>query len=467
MVEKSELLRLAVFADLPGDQIDWFLSQCQEISLTAGDTYVHQGDPADSMFVILEGQLQGRGEFGGETIIFTSKTGDIGGLLPFSRMKFYTVSGRAITDSHLLRFPSSLFPQLVQKMPELTQRLVGLMSDRIREATRVEQQRDRLAALGKLSAGLAHELNNPASAARRATNQLRGILKQIKDASHELGARELTSTQKAEIEKLESSLIQRDEPPPDTLTMSALEDQLDALLRSHGQNDLWQLAANLARKGATPEVLESLFASLDADSARAALVRISSSLEVAGLLNEIESSTARISDLVRAIKEYTFMDQSPVQNVDIVKSLETTLTILHHKLKRGVAVERDYQPVPLMVDSFGSELNQIWTNIIDNAIDAMHGQGELRVKTYREDGCVVVEIGDNGPGISPDVQPHIFEPFFTTKGVGEGTGLGLDTVQRIVKKHQGTIQVISKPGDTRFLVFLPLAEAQVQKASKQ
>ena len=149
------------------------------------------------------------------------------------------------------------------------------------------------------------------------------------------------------------------------------------------------------------------------------------------------------------------MDQAPVQNVDIVKSLETTLTILNHKLKQGVAVQRDYQNVPLLVNSFGSELNQVWTNIIDNAIDAMHGKGELRVRTYRDDGCVVVEIGDNGPGISPDVQPHIFEPFFTTKGVGEGTGLGLDTVQRIVKKHRGNIQVTSKPGDTLFSSLAP------------
>jgi signal transduction histidine kinase len=148
-----------------------------------------------------------------------------------------------------------------------------------------------------------------------------------------------------------------------------------------------------------------------------------------------------------------------VQNVDIVRSLETTLTILNHKLKQGVVVQRDYLRVPLLVNSFGSELNQVWTNIIDNAIDAMHGKGELRVRTYRDDGCVVVEIGDSGPGISAELQPHIFEPFFTTKGVGEGTGLGLDTVQRIVKKHQGNIQVSSQPGDTRFQVWLPLAES--------
>jgi signal transduction histidine kinase len=459
MVDKSELRRVPVFTDLPDDQLDWFISQSQEMNLKAGDTYSRQGDPADAMFVILEGQLQGRGELAGDTVTFHLKAGDVTGVLPFSRMKQFTVGQRAETDGRALRFPASLFPELVQKMPELTKRLVGLMSDRIREVTRLEQQRDRLASLGKLSAGLAHELNNPASAAKRATSQLRGILKKIRDASVELGKRDLSPAQKSEIEKLEASFTQTDVVPPDPLTMSDLEDQIDSLLRSHGQDDLWMLAAGLARRNIKPEVVESLFANLDGDTARAALVRIAASVEVASLLHEIESSTSRISDLVGAIKEYTHMDQAPVQNVDVVKSLETTLTILNHKLKKGVAVQRDYQPVPFLVNSFGSELNQVWTNIIDNAIDAMHGQGELRIRTLRDGDCVLVEIGDNGPGIPDEVEPHIFEPFFTTKGVGEGTGLGLDTVQRIVKKHRGNIQVTSEPGDTRFQVWLPLAGA--------
>jgi len=459
MVDKSELLRVPAFADLPDDQIGWFISQAQELHLKAGDTYSRQGDPADAMFVILEGHLQGRGELAGEAVVFDLEAGDVTGILPFSRMKQFTVGGRAVTDSRAMRFPASLFPELVQRMPELTQRLVGLMSDRIREVTRLEQQQDRLASLGKLSAGLAHELNNPASAAKRAASQLRHMLKKIKDASVDLGKRDLSSAQKLEIEKLEASFTQSDVIPPDALTMSDLEEQIDSLLRSHGQDDLWMLAAGLARRNIKPEVVESLFANLDSGTARAALVRISASVEIASLLHEIESSTTRISDLVGAIKEYTHMDQAPVQNVDVIKSLETTLTILNHKLKQGVAVQRDYQPVPLLVNSFGSELNQVWTNIIDNAIDAMRGKGELRIRTYRDSDCVVIEIGDNGPGIPDEVQPHIFEPFFTTKGVGEGTGLGLDTVQRIVKKHRGNIQVSSKPGDTRFQIWLPLSGA--------
>jgi signal transduction histidine kinase len=458
MAENSELLRVPMFVDLPEDQISWFIAHAQELRLKPGEAYFRQGDPADAMFVILEGQLQARGEIGGETVVFAANPGDVTGVLPFSRMKQFTVGARALTDARVLRFPSSLFPELVQKMPELAQRLVGLMSDRIRETTRMEQQRDRLASLGKLSAGLAHELNNPASAAKRATSQLRDILIKIRNASHELGRRDLTPSQRSEIEKMEASFVQSNEIPPDPLSLSDLEEQIDSLLRSHGQNDLWQMAADLARKNVRPETLESLFASLPPDTARAALVRIAASVEIAALLNEIESSTTRISDLVGAIKQYTYMDQTPVQNVDIVKSLETTLSILNHKLKRGVAVQRDYQRIPLLVNSFGSELNQVWTNIIDNAIDAMGGQGELRLRTFREDDSVVVEIGDNGPGIPPEVKAHIFEPFFTTKGVGEGTGLGLDTVQRIVKKHHGNIQVASKPGDTRFQVWLPIAE---------
>src|SRR2546430_15687947 len=222
MIEKSELLRVPVFVDLPDDQIAWFLSEVQELRLQAGETYFRQGDPADAMFVVIEGQLQARGEIGGETVVFSAKPGDVTGVLPFSRMKQFPLDARATTDATVLRFPSSLFPDLVQKMAELTKRLVGLMSDRIRETTRMEQQRDRLASLGKLSAGLAHELNNPASAAKRAAGQLREVLTKIRDASHELGSRDLNPAQKSEIEKLEAYFLQHHEVPLDPLELSDL-----------------------------------------------------------------------------------------------------------------------------------------------------------------------------------------------------------------------------------------------------
>ena len=457
MADISELRRVDVFKGLPDDQLEWFLGQSTELQLKPGEAYVRQGTPADAMFVMLEGHFQARGEMSGQPFSFELEPGEITGVLPFSRMKIFPLNGRAVTTARALRFPAGLFPQLVQRMPELTTRLVAMMSDRIRETTRIEQQRDRLAALGKLSAGLAHELNNPASAAKRATSQLRDLILRVRNASVELGRRNLNAEQKSKIERVEDALLHSDVSPPDPLTASDLEEQMDSLLRSHGQNDMWQLAADLARRNFKPEMLEDVFATLDADSARAALVRISTSMEIFGLLKELESSATRISELVGAIKQYTYMDQSPVQNVDIVKTLETTLTILNHKLKKGITVQRDYQKIPLLVNSFGSELNQVWTNLIDNAIDAMKGQGELRVRTYREDDCVVVEVDDNGPGIPEAVLPHIFEPFFTTKPVGEGTGLGLDTVQRIVNKHRGNIEVDSVPGNTRFKVWLPIS----------
>ncbi len=189
-----------------------------------------------------------------------------------------------------------------------------------------------------------------------------------------------------------------------------------------------------------------------------ALIRIASLLTIAKLIDEIEISTKRISYLVQAIKEYSYMDQAAMKEVDLHQGLENTLTILNHKLKGGVTVTRDYDESLPRVCAFGGELNQIWTNLMVNAIEAMHGKGELRVRTARDLDRVLVEIGDNGPGIPSDVLPHIFEPFFTTKGVGEGTGLGLDAVGRIIRIHHGEIRVLSHPGDTRFQVFLPLTQ---------
>ena len=459
MVNAAELRRVAAFSDLPDIQIDWFLSHAEEILIQAGENFVRQGDPADWMFVFLEGAFQWRGEFGGDTVVLPAKAGDVNGVYPFSRMKKFTVGGRALSEGRLLRFPVSLFPELVQKMPELTTSLVAMMSDRIREGTRIEQQRDRLISLGKLAAGLAHELNNPAAAAIRATRQLEGMLTKIRDASFELGRRSPGNAQQSQIERVEVALTEANVSPPDPLSLSDLEDRLNTVLRTHGQDDTWQLSATLARCNMQPEALDSLLSNLDSVTAQAAVARIAASAESAVLLNVIRNSTSRISELVQTIKDYTYLDQARLQDVDVVRSLETTLTMLSHELRNGVSVRREYQPVPLLVDSFGSELNLVWTNLIQNAIDAMAGRGELRVRTFREDDYVVVEIGDNGPGIAPEVRSHIFEPFFTTKGVGEGTGLGLDTAQRIVRKHRGDIHVSSVPGDTRFQVWLPLAES--------
>jgi signal transduction histidine kinase len=372
-------------------------------------------------------------------------------------MKRFTVTGRALTDGRLLKFPAALFPELIQKMPELTATLVAMMSDRIREGTRIEQQRERLVSLGKLSAGLAHELNNPASAAKRAASQMRDALTRMRNANAGLWRLSFDDSERARIEDVETNLLRSGVARFEALALSDLEERLESILRSHGQDNSEDLSAALARCNMSPDALVSFLAELDPATARDAVMRIAATAELANLLNTIESSTSRISSLVQTVKEYTYMDQAPVQNVDVVRSLETTLGILTHRLEPHIDVKRDYQPIPLLVNTVGTELNQVWTNIIENAIDAMPGQGELQVRTFREDNFVVVEISDNGSGIPPAIMPHIFDPFFTTKGVGEGTGLGLNTVQTIIRKHGGNVQVDSKPGDTRFQVWLPFA----------
>ena len=455
MISSTELRRAEAFDDLPDDQIEWFLSHVQEVSLHAGEAFVRQGDPADWMFIFLEGVFQWRGEFGGETVSLPAQAGDVSGVFPFSRMKRFTVTGRALTDGRLARFPAALFPELIQRMPGLTTRLVAMMSDRIREGTRIEQQRDRLISLGKLSAGLAHELNNPASAAKRAGGQMRHALAKMRSATSELWRRPLDDSDKARIEEVEASLLQTEVAPSHGLTLSDLEETLDSILQSYGLTDSWDLSAALARRNMPPDTLTSLLTDLDLSTAHAALARIAASAELSTLLSTIESGTERISNLVQTIKEYTNLDQGPVQNVDVARSLETTLGTLAHILQPKIEVQRAYEPVPLLVNAPGTELNQVWTNIIGNAIEAMQGEGELRVRTFCEDHYVVVEIGDCGPGIPPEIKPYIFDPFFTTKGVGEGTGLGLNTVQTIVRKLGGNIHVSSKPGDTRFQVRLP------------
>jgi signal transduction histidine kinase len=462
VISSVDLRGVAAFSDLPDDQIEWFLGHAEEASLRSGETFVRQGDPADWMFIFLEGRFQWSGEFGGDMVSIPVEAGEVSGVFPFSRMKRFTVTGRALTDGRLSKFPVARFPELVQRMPELTTRLVAMMSERIREGTRIEQLRDRSTSLGKLSAGLAHELNNPASAARRAADQMRHMLAKLRDANSELWRLAIDDPDKAKIDKarieeVETSLLQSRAVRLDGLALSDLEEQLNSILTSYGHADSWELSSSLAKCNMPPDTLTSLLARFDARTARPALTRIAASAELSILLSTVENCCSRISNLVRTVKEYTYMDQTPVQDIDVAQSLDTTLGALAHILQPGIEVKRIYEPVPLLVSAAGTELNQVWTNLVENAVDAMAGRGELRIETFREDNSVVVEITDSGSGIPAEIRPYIFDPFFTTKGVGEGTGLGLNTVQTIVRKLGGNIRVTSKPGDTCFQVRLPAA----------
>jgi signal transduction histidine kinase len=457
---RDDLRTVAVFHDLPDEQLDWFLDHSTEVRLAPGDIFVRGGEPANRMTVVLDGELQVRLE-GSSEEVFTIEAGTVSGLLPYSRMTIFPGTGTALRPSRILVFPATLFDELLRNLPELGRKLVATMVDRARETTRREQQRDRLAALGKLSAGLAHELNNPAAAARRTAQRLRTAVDDFRTSVSQLEGIQLTDGERSAVETFETSCCTA-VPETDVLKASERQDEIEAILHRHGIQDGWQYTSSLAESGVQPAPLNLMLGGVRRTVAEPILKRVSALVEINDLLVELENSTTKISDLVRAIKEYSYMDQAPVQDVDLTKGLEDTLTIMAHKLKKGVTIKRDYYAKPLLVNSYGSELNQVWTNIIDNAVDAMHGEGELRIRTFLERDCTVVEIGDSGPGISPDIQSRIFEPFFTTKGVGEGTGLGLDTTLRIVRKHRGSINVISIPGDTRFQVRLPAATFAVR-----
>lgn len=463
--DKVEALReIAVFADLPEDQLRWFADQTEERRLATGEVLFRKGDPPNWMAIYLEGEMHAyRNDDQHDGYVYIARAGDpasqVSGMLPFSRMTNFSATGRAVMPTRMLLFPVQKFPEMLQRMPVLAQRLVGIMSDRVRETTKADQQRDKLMALGKLSAGLAHELNNPAAAATRAANDLLCTLEELRAADLRLCRHDLGPEQRAAIAEFEKAAIEHEAnaQPMNSLALSDLEDEVNTWIEKRGLEEGWNLAATLVEAGVKAEALELLANKIEAHALGDVLTRIVAQLSAAKLTGEIKNSTARISELVGAIKEYTYMDQAAVQQVDLHKGLENTLVILKHKLKKkNIKVVREYAPEMPLIKAAGSELNQVWTNLIDNAIDAMSEGGTLKVRTRQEPTDVMIEIRDNGAGIPDEMRARIFEPFFTTKGVGEGTGLGLDTVSHIVRKHRGNIRFESKPGDTCFQVRLPL-----------
>ncbi len=451
----EQLRKVAVFSDLSQEDLLWFVSKCQELRVAPGDIVMREGDKAEFMIVMLEGEIRARAEHGpADGPVFTMSGGEVSGMLPFSRLKVVSVTGRAVVPSHYLAFHVWHFEEMFHRLPELVRRLVGLLADRVRSVTRQEQQHEKLAALGKLSAGLAHELNNPSAAARRSAAALRDCLARLRSAARStaIGPDDCAKLAQTE-EQIRSSL--KPAQFKDEFTRVEREEAIQSWLESHNVAEPWKLAPQLADANLTDADL-ARFAAAAGASVSPELTRFATLLEMDRIAEELEHSSARISDLIKAIKEYSYMDQAPVQEVDIEHSLETTLTIMHHKLKRGITVAREYAPNLPKVMANGSELNQVWTNLIDNAADAMNGTGTLTIRAARENDFVLVEIADNGPGIPAEVKSRIFDPFFTTKGVGEGTGLGLDIVNRIVKNARGQVNVISAPGDTRFQIRIPI-----------
>jgi signal transduction histidine kinase len=454
-----------VFADLPDIDLAWLADHMEELRLEAGEVIARAGDPIEYLIIILDGEMQVELPDEPGTPRFIARKGQVTGALPFSRSKNFVGTARAALPLHALRLHSRHFPEMLQHIPVLAQRLVGVMSDRIREATRIETQRDKLMALGKLSAGLAHELNNPAAAAQRAAKSLKEAMDNVRGASLRLLAHPLSSEQRQAIVQFEREVTERvaekSDSHADPLELSDREAEITECLEAHNVAEPWKIAAPLAEANADPKKMEALRVVVGDEVIGDALRRVASVVTIFGLIHEIDNSTKRISELVTAIKRYSYMDQASLQEVDLREDLDNTLKIFGHWLKKTITVTREYDPDLPRVCAYGSELNQVWTNLIDNAIDAMNGQGELRIRARRDLDAVCVEIGDTGPGVPPEIKSRIFDPFFTTKSVGEGTGLGLDTVMRIVQKHHGAIEVKSKPGDTRFLVRIPLRQPRV------
>lgn len=454
----QELYQIPLFEGISETELQWLVDHSHEVHLKPGDCFFRENEPVRQFYIVLEGELQVTRSFNGSrTVLGTTPRGIIGGELDLLNGTVSHVNACAILPSRMMVFEADSFRQLFAACPLVGTRILQTAAQRMAGIATATKNQEKMAALGKLSAGLAHELNNPAAAAHRAAKTLHEALPALQAHALNLNSVETDSQQLERLAAFQQQVIGRatNNPWLSSVEQADREDEIGAWLDQHGVSQPWEMAATFVSAGLTIDDLAGLLEPISAECTGDVLAWLHNTLYVAGLLNEIEQSTHRISDLVAAVKAYTYMDQAPVQEVDIHKGLENTLTVLNHKLKK-VTIIREYDSDLPPVQGRGGELNQVWTNLIDNAIDAINGEGKLWLITRCENNFAMVEIADNGPGIPPEVMPRLFEPFFTTKEVGVGSGLGLDIVYRIIAQHDGSIDIQSEPGHTRFIVRLPV-----------
>ena len=455
------LKKVGPLHDLKESEFEWLATHGTEVFAESGAVVFREGDPATTMWILLKGEVYVRREHGGPAALFIGRSGLITGLMPFSRMKAYGGLGYTSAPTWVLEYDRSLFPEMLQAIPSLTQTFVGILLDRVREITRMEQQSEKLNALGKLAGNLAHELNNPASAAQRSAA---GVLEELRVYGHErfnLGRLCLSTENSEKVQAWEDQVRAEAKRlgAPATPEQTSREEQIVRWLQQHDIQESWHIAPELAEFGLVPAQLETLTGFLDPGAMAVVLSQFTSSLRTERIAEAMIDSTARIFDLIRAIKDYSYMDQMPIQEVDVPQSLENTLAMVASRLRK-VEVVRDYEPNLPPVSAYGRELNQVWTALIENALDAIQNEGQIRLLVRTAGDMLLIEVWDNGPGIPVELQGRIFEPFFTTKAPGSGLGLGLDAVSRIVRMHRGYVTVQSKPGSTCFQVRLPLQTVQ-------
>jgi len=464
----EDLRRISLFEGLSDEELRRVVEEGSEKVVPAGEVNGREGEPVEHLYVILDGDLRiTKQADGGEIVINTYTPGSFFAEVPLLAGTPFLASGRALTDCRMFLIPNQTFRHMLTEHPSFSNMILETMAERVQILQSVAGQREKLNSLGTLAAGLAHELNNPAAATRRSASDLRACTADLRALGWRLAnaaARgDLNISSLDGLERAVRETLARVEASPavsfDALEESVREEEIALWLEDQGLSDCWELAPTFAGAGLDIEGLEAVAEVAPPHLRPDALRYLEAAVEVAGLLDEVEGSAGRVSEIVGTMEGYSYMDRAPVQDVDVNHSLRDTLSVLVHRLN-GVEVERDLDPNRPRVTAHGAELNQVWTSLIDNAVDAVsggEGSGRIWIRTGCEGDRVLVEVSDNGPGIPEEIRGRIFEPFFTTKEVGAGTGLGLDVSYRVVVgRHGGDIHVVSEPGDTRFEVRLPV-----------
>ncbi|KAA3439417.1 ATP-binding protein [Rufibacter hautae] len=456
----AELQDLAIFRQVPLEQLSWLLEHGHLQELLPGQTLFEKGDPAENMYVVLEGQVDVQlVESGRLQQVFSFHKGEITGVMPLSRLTHTKGQGVATKPTLLLVLHKSNFLELERNNPDLLQVLVSIMTDRVRDFTQMQQFNEKLMALGKLSAGLAHELNNPSAAIVRSSAELLRIHHNVPQKFKRVMMMHLSPAQVDQVVEFTFAKIQNCKLSNHSmLERSRQEDELLEWLEDRQLENTYALADTFVETGLGLEDLDHVEKILEGQNLSEVLEWVANALSTERVINDIQVASQRIFELVSAVKTYSHMDQSQAkQQVPLPAGIQSTLTMLGHKLKeKRIQVQETYAPNLPAVSVYPGELNQVWTNLLDNAIDAAPDQGTIAIKAWPEGTKVKVSITDNGTGIPQEAMSRIFDPFFTTKPVGKGSGLGLDIVRKIIQHHDAEIFVESVPSQTTFTVQLPL-----------